>query len=374
MDVFSLDNTNAIEGNFSGVKKRMAISPLTLRDVFNAVDMTERTILASGSPFAPTLPLTIKNCFLLIFSADVLNVMSLVGIQQLLDMMITLTTNILNDCALVMNRAEAFVNAAIVDGVKIQTFRWMPQEWVVPLSNDPPNHIISHISIANSSIDFDILMRLQPFFEISHRSVSVFSTLNNALMNLYTLEERTLLESVIPVNYTFFFNEFAHFAKLSQTNDEILETLLELCRDLELERDRCDIKTAPKKSIVDPGYKKVRGHKATSTSARVDHAAVQPRTKMIDDYQVNELHREKKPTRKRRKQHTCPVCRKEGHHARTCHEVLLDENAERADLFFKQLADANKVDAYVTSLGKRETQAFVERVIGRIEAVSRKIA
>ena len=60
-DVFSLDNTNAIEGYFSGVKKRMAISPLTLRDVFNAVDMTERTILASGSPFAPTLPLTIKN-------------------------------------------------------------------------------------------------------------------------------------------------------------------------------------------------------------------------------------------------------------------------------------------------------------------------
>ena len=49
-DVFALDNTNAIEGYFNGIKQRMQVSPLTLLDVFRAVDSTERTVLASGSP------------------------------------------------------------------------------------------------------------------------------------------------------------------------------------------------------------------------------------------------------------------------------------------------------------------------------------
>lgn len=60
-NVFVLVNTHAIEGYLSGVKRRMNVSPLTLRDVFNAVDMTEPTILASGSPFTTTLPFTIKT-------------------------------------------------------------------------------------------------------------------------------------------------------------------------------------------------------------------------------------------------------------------------------------------------------------------------
>ena len=287
--------------------------------------------------------------------------------------MIALSTNILTDGVMIMNTVETIINAAIADGVRIETFRRMPEEWVVPLSTDPPNHIISHINVIHSTIDFDILMRLQPFFEISHRSISIFNLLNDALMNLYILEDRTQLESVMPVNYTFLYNQFAHFAKLSQTNDEILETLLELCRDLEVTRDFCDHKTTHKKSIIDPGIKKVSGHKATNTSARVNHTAIPPRTKMIDDYQINELHRKKKPAGERRKQHIYPVCRQKGHHARTCHDVLLDENEERADVFFKQLADGNKVDAYLSSLAKRETHAFVEKAARRIEAVSSKL-
>ena len=190
-------------------------------------------------------------------------------------------------------------------------------------------------------------------------------------MNLYSLEERTLLECMMPVNYTFFLNQFAHFTQLSQTNNEILETLFELCRDLEAERDGRDNTMAPKKSIVDPGFKRVKGPKATSTSARVNHTALPPRTKTVDAFQVNELHRQKKPAPKCRKL-TFPICRAEGHHARTCPDVLLEENTERADHFFKQLADANKVDAYVTSLAKRESHAFVEKAIRRIKAASLK--
>ena len=41
VDVFSVDNTNVIEGYFNGVKGRMRTSLLTLLDVFNAVDTTE---------------------------------------------------------------------------------------------------------------------------------------------------------------------------------------------------------------------------------------------------------------------------------------------------------------------------------------------
>ena len=55
-DVFALDNTNAIEGHFNGIKQRMRVSPLTLLDVFRAVDSTEGTVLASWSPF------TCKHC------------------------------------------------------------------------------------------------------------------------------------------------------------------------------------------------------------------------------------------------------------------------------------------------------------------------
>ena len=40
-DVFAHDNTNAIEGHFNGLKRRMQASPLTLLDVFRAVDTTE---------------------------------------------------------------------------------------------------------------------------------------------------------------------------------------------------------------------------------------------------------------------------------------------------------------------------------------------
>ena len=129
--------------------------------------------------------------------------------------------------------------------------------------------------------------------------------------------------------------------------------------------------TAPKKSIVDPSYRRVGGHKTTSTSAKVNHTSVPPRTKKVDDYQVCELNRTKKPA-KRRRCHMCPVCRLEGHHARTCDKVLLVENAARADAFFTQLVDGNKVDAYIASLARRENQAFVEKVILRIRTLSQE--
>ena len=115
---------------------------------------------------------------------------------------------------------------------------------------------------------------------------------------------------------------------------------------------------------------RVRGRQTTSTSAKVDHVSVPSQSKAVDDFQINTLQRAKKPTAKSRKRHTCPVCRRVGHHARTCHDVLLDENAERADSFFARLIETGRVDSYVASLAKRERHNFVEHVIGRINLLS----
>ena len=191
-------------------------------------------------------------------------------------------------------------------------------------------------------------------------------------MTLNSLIQRIASNGVMPANYTYFSSEFEHFSNLSQTNTEVHETLLELCNELESPKGRVEtMTTAPKKSILDPSYKRVGGHKTTSTSAKVNHTSVPPRTRMIDKYQVDELHRAKKPVR-RRQCHTCPVCRLEGHHARTCHNVLLEENTERANTFFKHLVKSNMVDSYVSSLAKRESNAFVQKAILRIGAVSKE--
>ena len=42
IDIFIRDNTNVIEGYFNGIKSRMQKRLLSLHDVFNAVDLTER--------------------------------------------------------------------------------------------------------------------------------------------------------------------------------------------------------------------------------------------------------------------------------------------------------------------------------------------
>ena len=73
---------------------------------------------------------------------------------------------------------------------------------------------------------------------------------------------------------------------------------------------------------------------------------------MVDAFQVDVLRRLKCQTEKRPKQHTCRVCQHKGQHARTCHDVFLREHLERADTFFRKLIETQKVDGYVSSLGR----------------------
>ena len=111
------------------------------------------------------------------------------------------------------------------------------------------------------------------------------------------------------------------------------------------------------------------GRYAVNTDAKARAMALVNGLKAVDDFQVNTLQRPKKPARSRRR-HVCPVCRRDGHHAQTCHDVLLGENTERADAFFARLIEMGRVDSYVASLAKRERHSFVKLVVDRIDALS----
>ena len=159
---------------------------------------------------------------------------------------------------------------------------------------------------------------------------------------------------------------------MAQTNNEVKETLLELCQDLEkINREAShQIESGPKKSIIDPSTKKIGGCQRGSTSSKVDHASVPQSTKMIDVFQVDVLHRSQRGTDKRPKRHKCPVCQVEGHHGRTCRNILLHENAERAEAFLKDLIEKQMIDWYISSLAKRERHPFVQDVLNRIQKLS----
>ena len=369
VDVFSVDNTNVIEGYFNGIKGRMQTRPLTLLDVFKVVDTTERTVLASGSPFTPKLPSHIRECILHVISCNVFNVISSAGVQHILCAIVSLSMDIITDNAHVLSTVEAPLWTAITTGTKIETFKWMPDEWIIQREHKHPVHTTTHVDVPVNTHGFDILMRLQPFIETAHRSVSVFNTINSALMTLYDME-KSIIKTLMPVNYSFLFGEFSRLVEASKTNSEIKETLVELCMDLEQSLETEQRQSGlPRSSIADPAYQRMRGRQTTSTSAKVDHVSSPPQSKAVDDFQVNTLQRQKKPARSRRR-HVCPVCRRDGHHAQTCHDVLLGENTERADAFFARLIEMGRVDSYVASLAKRERHSFVKLVVDRIDALS----
>ena len=91
---------------------------------------------------------------------------------------------------------------------------------------------------------------------------------------------------------------------------------------------------------------------------------------MIDDYQVKVLHRSQHRDDKPPKRHKCPVCQLEGHHGRTFQKILEAENTERANKFFKEMIEKQKIDSYISSLAKRQRHEFVQEVLDRIKVLS----
>ena len=333
--------------------------------------MTEKTVLASGTPFRPKLPQTLHYCLLLVFTRDIISPPSWTGVQNVLTMMVTVCISIIRDTPRVLDQFENVVFVAITSGSRIQTFKWMPEEWTASLEVRQAVHQIKQVVVSCDCFWFDILMRLQQFLEIAHRSTDVIRVLNASLMTLYSLDGNHSFNRLIPVNYSFLFTELSRFADVSQTNDEVMETLLELCHDLEMSTERkiLQIETS-RKSIIDLPIKKIKEYQTRSTSAKVNHTSIPPRTKMIDNYQVDALHRLRCRKEKGPKRHRCPVCRLEGHHARTCNNILLEENADRADKFLRQMIETAKIDSYISSLAKRQSHRFVEVVLERIKRLS----
>ena len=142
----------------------------------------------------------------------------------------------------------------------------------------------------------DIMMRLEPFIGNANRSLDVFKTINEALVTLYSLTNKTIVSS-IPTNYSFFNKELSHYAAMAETNSEVARVFHELCETLESasfdsSQQSVIVKEA---SIVDPIALKMTGPRSTSTSTKVDGCAPSQRTKKVDVFQTDVLHRRKKP-------------------------------------------------------------------------------
>ena len=83
-DVFSLDNTNTIEGYFNTIKKRVPLKTATLLDNQKAVTFTGECALSSNHPNSQILTATLVDCLSSFVSMEVLSVMSATGIRSFL--------------------------------------------------------------------------------------------------------------------------------------------------------------------------------------------------------------------------------------------------------------------------------------------------
>ena len=112
---------------------------------------------------------------------------------------------------------------------------------------------LEHVDVGNDNCGFDILTRLEPFFEIAHQSIDVFRILNNSLVTLYSLEAMPQSIRQVPVNYSFSMVILHSFSGMWQSNYEVVEIARELCHDMESmsEMDKRQ-KAGPRKSIIDP--------------------------------------------------------------------------------------------------------------------------
>ena len=139
---------------------------------------------------------------------------------------------------------------------------------------------------------------------------------------------------------------------------DVARILLETCHTLEGIPRRSGGDT--RKSIVDPGALRLRGPRTTTTSARVDHRAACPWAKMVRDFL-----KQTKPTRTEavKRKHRCAVCLREGHHARTCKDMLLEENVGRASVFFKKTIEAGGLKGFVESLTARRDKSYSMAVL-----------
>ena len=79
--------------------------------------------------------------------------------------------------------------------------------------------------------------------------------------------------------------------------------------------------------------------------------------------------RDKKLIPAPRRMNVCAVCLGLGHQERTCQNILLDANTERATMFFGALVSCGKDSAYVRGVGKRVSPESLKTIADRIKAI-----
>ena len=181
-----------------------------------------------------------------------------------------------------------------------------------------------------------------------------------------TLTGKTPKLNECPLSYARLKEQIAEYAAHVE-RDDVASIFRETLRTLDRVQNKNDQPRA-KKSIVDPIAPRLRGPRATGTSARVDHIASVPRTKMIQDHIGQGNSKPKAATRTR---HICPVCLLEGHHARTCKNMTLEENAGRMDLFIEKTIKTGGLKKFVKSLSSRSDKACARAVLQKVRQHAR---
>ena len=262
-DVFSLDNTNTVEGYFSMIKRRIAHTTKTLIDMYNAVDYSERIALASHNPSQPVLPSKLTLGLSFVLSREVQRVLTIDGVRHFLRTLASVSERIIRGVFPSEEPIEKFVYDAISSGATIEGFGWMPAGWALSMETPQLTHDIIHLDSVEELGSVNYLMRLETFMSVANRNVDVFNALNECLMTLYSVTNNNVSHNVVPATYSFFRSEFGRYSSLSESNDEVARLLSETCTALETNAGsfrREDI-TLSRKSIVDPTLIKMRGQK-----------------------------------------------------------------------------------------------------------------
>ena len=157
----------------------------TLVDVFQSITITEEIALARRNPASIQIPACLVECFLAVVSHDVLNVLSPNGVHGLLKCIVDSACNIVrnkgdSECGVVVERA-------IISGVVVTRFGWMPAEWVIPRDRQEATHCVVHIEVEQNTTPEDIVMGIEPFLRIVNRNANIFKEINDTLTTLYSI-------------------------------------------------------------------------------------------------------------------------------------------------------------------------------------------
>ena len=367
-DIFSCDNTNTIESHFNVIKGRIPKTSPRLLDVFNAVTFTESAVLSQHNIMSPVLPDPLIDCLLCVVSPDVLNVMTRRGVESFLGLVVDTLVDVVFDGDVDCGGTE--VERLIRDGGVFERFGWMPDGWVISEHDVPTVHDMVRVEDDSNVPLHDVVPFLEPFIDLATRSVPIFQLIQTTFASLYELSNDEMNDCT-QLSFQFLMREFEKFVALAENNAEMKHVLVDLCSTLKRFEERqktAETESRRKRSIADPGFVRVVGPQAKSTSSKVDGIAPAKKTRLVEQLNAH-ARRDKKPIPAPRRMNACAVCLGLGHQARTCQNILLDANTERATMFFRTLVSRGKDSAYVSGVGKRVSPESLKTIADRIKAI-----